>query len=133
MPRILLIVDDCEEVARGLRRLLKHRFAEVHVASSADEADGYFAREHGRPTHLLCDYALGVGQPTGAELVRRWRAQHAGVVNAVVFSVAELSGLPDPRGVDHFFGKPLDLDAIEQYFAEAEAVPAHSTNGDVDG
>lgn len=117
MRRVLLIVDDCEEIGRGLRRFLKHHFDAVHVATSPEQAEHYLEQPDTSPTHLLCDYYLGDDLPGGIELVRRWRERHDSIVSAALFSGSELADLPTGNGVDRVFRKPLDIEGLERFFA----------------
>jgi DNA-binding NarL/FixJ family response regulator len=116
MPRVLLIVDDCEEISRGLRRCLKHDFDTVLTAATVADAERHLAAADA-PTHLLCDFFLGEGAPAGIDLVRRWRAAFPRIVVAAVFSGAELADMVPLAGVDRIFKKPLDIEAIEAFFA----------------
>jgi len=123
MVRVLLIVDDCEEICRGLRRCLKHHFDEIHTALTPEQAETCLALPEHAPTHLLCDYYLGERYPGGSELVRTWRKRYPSIIAAAIFSGSELRELPAGDGVDRVFRKPLEIDAIEAFFAPTPSAP----------
>lgn len=114
--RVLLIVDDCPEIGRGLRRCLKRGFDTVHVATNASEAESLLDDSRRCPIYVLCDHYLGENSPGGVDLVGSWRRRFPNIVSAAVFSGSDLHDIPAAGGIDRIFRKPLDVDAIETFF-----------------
>ena len=104
--RVLLVIDDELMVCRGLARLLGPAFQSVHIAGNPGEAEQTLDREP--ITHLLCDHYLGPDQPTGLDLVPRWRERFPGIAVAVVLSGSEIHDIAVRKGIDGFVSKPPD-------------------------
>ncbi len=104
--RVLLVVDDDENVCKALRRLLRRDFDEVMTAKSSSEAGSLL--ESKSVTHLICDYWLGRGQPLGVELIPTWRRRFPSIDRAVIFTGNEIDSIPVPLGVDRILSKSLD-------------------------
>lgn len=117
MGRVLLIVDDTPAIARGWRRMLKSHFDAVHIAITPREADDVLAHTQAPPTHLLCDFYLGLENPPTPELIAGWKTRHASLEKIVLVSGSHLSGMPVPPEVDAMFEKPRDLDRVLLYLA----------------
>src|SRR4051812_33168956 len=114
--RRVLIVDDNEDMARGMARLLKllgHAVATAHDGPSAVEA----ARSH-RPDYVLLD--IGLPGMSGYEVAKRLRED--GFLDTVIIAVSGYGQEEDRRrsklaGFDHHLVKPLDHDALLQLIA----------------
>jgi DNA-binding response OmpR family regulator len=112
----VLVVDDNQDLAENIAEILTLRGFAPTIASSAEEAlpkalpDG--------PSLVVTDYRLpGM---TGAELVRRIRAQR-GTVRAVVISAYtddNTVAAAREAGAD-FLSKPVDLSALSSLLTAA--------------
>ena len=105
----VLIVDDHEDAAQGLARLLERRACRVRLAGSGP--DGLEAARAFQPDVFLLD--LGLPGFDGYELVRRLRADPA-FANGhfIAISGYALSGDRDrclSAGFDEHFSKPLNF------------------------
>ena len=107
----LLIVEDLPDVGRSyLRALRRYAIDEVRLATTAEEAEQLLA--HAGPTLVMCDHWLGEGQPSGAELLRRWRRSYPQIAKAILVTGADSVIERESPGVDAVFEKPPDLGAI---------------------
>ena len=107
----LLIVEDLPDVGRSyLRALRRYAVDEVRLATTAEEAERLLAGAG--PTLVMCDHCLGEGQPTGAELLGRWRKCYPQIAKAILVTGADSVVEPEAPGVDAVFQKPPDLRAI---------------------
>ena len=106
LEAVLLVVDDESTVCRAICRILRSRFADIQSACTPEEAVAVL--DSRRVTHVLCDYRLGAGQPTGTELVQRWRSQHPSIERAVILTGVEVTQLEAPGGVDAVVPKASD-------------------------
>ncbi len=108
----ILVVDDNEDMARGMSRLLKilgHDVRTAYDGISALEA----AREH-RPDFVLLD--IGLPGMDGYEVASRLRREE-GSARAVIVAVSGYGKDEDRRrtrdaGFDHHLIKPVDHDAL---------------------
>jgi ActR/RegA family two-component response regulator len=116
MNRVLLIVDDTAEVARGLRRCLKHDIGIIRCAHSPEEAEKLL-QEWPAPTHVLCDENLGEGSEKGSVLIRRWREQFQSIRRAGLLTGGEPKALAVGGGVDRVFAKPVNLDEVRGFLS----------------
>ncbi len=102
---VALVVDDQVLITKAVARVLGRRFETVLTANTPQEAELHLSTHH--VTHLLCDFFLGEGVPTGTELIPRWRAAHPGIVRAILFTGSVLTKIVVPPEVDMLLSKPL--------------------------
>jgi PAS domain S-box-containing protein len=108
----ILVVDDSEDTARGLARLLKLIGHEVAVSHNG--MDGIEAARSLRPEFVLLD--IGLPGMDGYEIAARLR-QEEGCKNTVIIAISGYGQEEDRRrskeaGFDHHLIKPLDQDAL---------------------
>ncbi len=123
MDRVLLVVDDCDEVARGLCRCLRPFFDVVHSAPDANGAEGLLRRSNPAVTHLLCSYILRDSSRSGRELVIAWRKAHPSITCVAVLAGSESCDASPSDGVDRVFGAPLDIEGLMQFLSPAAPAP----------
>jgi len=104
VKRILLVVDDEEEICRLFQRALREDFDEVLPATTAQEADEPLGS--GRVTHLVCDYRLGPDDPSGEVFVLDWRRKCPSIRYAALFTGTASTWKKGYEGVDDVFFKP---------------------------
>ena len=128
-PLRVLVVDDNEDTAHGLRRLLmrdKHEVRLAHDGPAALDA----AREFS-PQVVLLD--IGLPGMDGYEVAARLRADAAsGAAGARIAAVSGYGQDEDRRrsqeaGFDRHFVKPLPLSDLRAFLAEAAAMPEGRT------
>ncbi len=112
----LLIVDDRADVLRGLKRILGLNF-KVIVANSGATAEPLLI-EH-RPIFLLCDYWLGVDQPTGTELIRDWRVRFSFLTRVALMTGTRIDAITEREGIDRIFAKPLKVPQVVDWFLKS--------------
>jgi CheY-like chemotaxis protein len=112
---VALVVDDDVQVCRIVARLVGTVFDEVLTTTSPDEASEIL--KHHAVTHLLSDFDFGEGAQTatGFDYVVRWRRQCPTIERAVVFTGADLSGIPRPAEVDAVISKVDGVEAILEH------------------
>jgi PAS domain S-box-containing protein len=108
----ILVVDDSEDTARGLARLLT--LLGHDVAVSHNGIDGIEAARSLRPEFVLLD--IGLPGMDGYEIATRLR-QDESCKNAVIIAISGYGQEEDRRrskqaGFDHHLIKPLDQDAL---------------------
>jgi CheY-like chemotaxis protein len=112
----VLVVDDNQDNARGLSRLLKLLGHDVRVAHDGHEAIRQ-AREH-RPETVLLD--IGLPGMDGYQVARTLRAEDC--CRGSLFIAVSGYGQPDDlrrsreAGFDHHLVKPVDYDALMSLF-----------------
>ncbi len=108
----ILVVDDNEDTAKGMARLLKLIGHEVAMAHSGHEALEV-AREFG-PEFVLLD--IGLLEMDGYEVASRLRqeecSRHAVIVAVSGYGQDEDRRRSKEAGFDHHLIKPLDHDAL---------------------
>ncbi|MCP4601296.1 MAG: hypothetical protein GY847_12360 [Proteobacteria bacterium] len=104
--KILLVVDDDENISKALKRLLGRKFHEIVTAQNSGEA--VLLLETRSVTHLVCDYWLGNGEPLGIDLVPAWRMKYPSIERAVIFTGNEINSIPVPFGVDEILSKSVE-------------------------
>lgn len=112
--KLVLCVDDDQDILDSLAALLSSRGFEVERASSGPEALEKFARL--RPDFVICDLMME-SVDTGLSLVKEMRRQRAELPIFLLSSVgAGLEQHADARqlGISAVFQKPLDPAAILQ-------------------
>ncbi len=107
---VALVVDDKILVTKAVARVLGRRFETVLTANTPQEAELHLSSNH--VTHLLCDFILGDGVPTGAELIPRWRTAYPGIVRAVLFTGSVLTKIVVPPEADALLSKPMSTDEL---------------------
>ena len=112
---IALIVDDNAQICLALARLIGTDFDEVLTTTSPGEGEEIL--KHHAVTHLLSDFDFGEGAQTatGFDYVVRWRRQCPTIERAVVFTGADLSGIPRPAEVDAVISKVDGVEAILEH------------------
>lgn len=108
----ILIVDDHEDAAQGMERLLKRRNYEVELAYSGPQ--GFEKALEFRPEVLLLD--LGLPGFDGYELVKKLR-EEATVNNAYFIAISGYAQGGDREqclreGFDEHFAKPVDFQQL---------------------
>jgi CheY-like chemotaxis protein len=111
LTQILLLIDDEPAITEILSVALKRSFDEIYTATSGKAANELLERHP--ITHIVADYVLGPGEPTGAVLIAAWRQTYltirfAGILTGRI-SPSELVGLP---GIDAAVAKPHSDDLI---------------------
>lgn len=115
----VLVVQANPLALRSLGRFLEHAVGRVLLADSPGAAEGHLARELGRPVIVVCGQHFGTGEPTGAELLARWRAHYPAVRFTVLATGAE--GAPDAGGaIDAVFRKPARPAQLVEILAAAQ-------------
>ncbi len=115
-PGPLLIVDDRPDVRRGLGRSFGLHYT-VFTADCGATAEPILI-EH-RPLFLLCDYWLGVDQPTGTELIKVWRGRFPFLRRVALMTGTRIDAIGDREGVDAIFAKPLETPDLVDWFLES--------------
>ncbi len=116
----ILVVDDNEDTARGMARLLRlagHRTATAYTGPQAIDV----AREF-RPGFVLLD--IGLPEMDGYEVAARLRRDEGGR-HAVIVAISGYGQADDRRrtaeaGFDHHLTKPVDFAALEAIIAGAD-------------
>lgn len=123
----VLIVDDEIEVAKALRRLLRRRGYEVHLAHSAAEALALL--DHITPDLVISDYRMP--DVNGVELLVEVRRRLPGIPTFILSGYMDVN---ESDSVDAFLWKPWDpqtlVATIEQALA-ARSKPGDGHGGDV--
>ncbi len=109
--RVLLVIDDEEELCDFMQRALRKHFDAIHVAGGSVEA---LSLLDSQPiTHVVCDLFLGEGEPLGHELVRGWRNRKPSIRYLALFtgSILDCRDIVAGPGfeVDGLFKKPSGL------------------------
>jgi two-component system response regulator RegA len=108
-PRILVIEDD-NGIARGVRALLASRGIEVVLATGAEEALRHGVK--GDLTLVVADFDLGGAD--GLEIIRELRAMRPGLPVLAVTAVDRPRAAVAARelGIAELFEKPADPEAL---------------------
>lgn len=112
---ILLVIDDESAVCRALRRLLGPRVDQFITAETAEDA--LTVLETRSVTHVLCDFALGPGQPNGIDMARQWKTQFSSLKKVIVITGTNAADGECPEGIDRVIGKATDPDTLMEYLA----------------
>jgi ActR/RegA family two-component response regulator len=112
---VALVVDDDVQVCRALARIIGTVFDELLTTTSPGEVEEIL--KHHAVTHLLSDFDFGEGaqSATGFDYVVRWRRQCPTIERAIVFTGADLSGIPRPEEVDAVIPKWEGVHAILEH------------------
>jgi len=111
MRRVLLVLDDEDDIAELFRRFLKKAFDEIHLARNSSEAEAVL--ERAEVTHLVSDFWIGPGEPIGSSLIARWRQRWPAIRFAALFTGGTREKLgPAIEGVDALFIKPNGFDDL---------------------
>jgi CheY-like chemotaxis protein len=117
--RVLLVVDDDEDLHSLFRRFLKKSFDSIHLAARATAAAELLASNS--ITHLVIDAKLHDGDPPGRELLAEWRARYPSIRFAAIFTGSYPSKpLEQAPGVDAVFLKPNGFDALIERLTRSE-------------
>ena len=113
------MVDDDEDNARSMARLLRIWGYDVRIARTGPEA--VVAAHDGRPEVVLLD--IGLPGMNGHEVAKVLRRDLSGPL--LIFAVTGYSHPDDLRaaetsGFDHYLVKPIDLDLLESHLSRAE-------------
>jgi DNA-binding NtrC family response regulator len=84
--RVLLILDDDEEIGDLFRLFLRKSFAQVHVAQNSAEAERILRQA--TVTHVVCDLTIGPDEPVGSVFLARWRGKLPSIQFAAIFTGA---------------------------------------------
>ncbi len=117
--REILVVDDNDDAAVMLARLLQLRGHSVRTAHNGAQA---MSSALTRPPEIVVS-DLGLPDFTGFELARRLR-EHASTARVVLIAVTGLDTPSDrarssEAGFDHHLVKPVDFEALEKLIATA--------------
>ncbi len=110
MQKVVLLVDDDEQIRRSLERFLTPQFDIVFTASTPEEAQAILEREP--VTSLICDLDLGPGLPNGLELLSRWRKEFPNIKRAVILSGSRIPAGASLESVDMVISKGADLSVL---------------------
>ena len=107
----ILVVDDYRDTAESMAMWLKQFGHEVHIARDGVEAIEIARRQ--QPQYVLLD--LGLPRLDGYQVAARLRQELAGPL--VIIAITGYGQEKDRRqaleaGCDHYFLKPVDLDAL---------------------
>jgi DNA-binding NtrC family response regulator len=109
--RILLIVDDDEEIGLLFEVFLRACFAGIHLAKSSAEAEAILGAK--RVTHVVSDFSIGENEPLGPALLSRWRSQYPSIQYAAIFTgAADRTAEGRAPGVDEVFVKPAGFERL---------------------
>lgn len=113
MQRVILIVDDNEEAAKALARLLEFRGHRIYVAHSGKEAI-----ENTRlfkPEIILLD--IGLPDMSGHDVARRLRESgvHAKLIAVTGYGQEDDRISSEEAGFDHHLVKPVSLQEVEKH------------------
>jgi len=115
----VLIVDDMEDAARTLALLLSLCGYDTRSASSGAEA---LAQVNQFAPHcILLD--LGMPRMDGCELAQHLRVEHGSAIVLIAISGASDGDARFAQAlekVDHYLGKPIDLDALLRLLPPAQ-------------
>ena len=114
VSRVLLIVDDRDEVRLALARYFALHFTEIVSASKADQAEELLRSRS--PELLLCDYYLGPEEPTAIMLIPRWRAEYKCLKRVAIMTGSRSSSIAPCPEADAIFEKPLNMAMVTQFF-----------------
>jgi signal transduction histidine kinase/CheY-like chemotaxis protein len=108
----VLVVDDSEDTARGLARLLRRGGHDVRLAHDGPTALTLACEQH--PEYVLLD--IGLPGMDGYQLASQLRREEWGRA-AVLIAISGYGQTEDRRrseavGIDHHLVKPVDLDAL---------------------
>ena len=109
-PKVLLIVDDCEQVANTAKRFLVSEFDRVLTATSPKEATKILKTEP--VSHILCDLNFGPRaehQLLGFVLADQWRFDFPELDRIVIFTCSDVSDVTLPLAVDGIVSKSRGL------------------------
>ncbi|HVZ86820.1 MAG TPA: response regulator, partial [Polyangia bacterium] len=117
--RRVLIIDDDEDVAGGLRAALEIHAHHVEVAG--DGPTGLSAARSFKPDIVFCD--VGLPGMNGYEVARAFRADRGlrGTLLVALSGYAQAEDLKKARtaGFDHHLAKPPDMQSITQICSDA--------------
>jgi two-component system, sensor histidine kinase len=100
MRRMVVVIDDEEQVLEGLRLLLEAWHFDVVAAANEDEAIDHLKILDRRPVGIIADYRLREGR-TGAEAVSRIRnLYHASIPSIIITGDSMTPRLREVRGED---------------------------------
>ena len=112
--RVLLIVDDRDEVRLALARYFALHFTHIVTAGNPSEAEELLRTQH--PDLLLCDYYLGSQEPTATMLIPRWRAEYKCLKRVAIMTGSRSSSIGPCPEADAIFEKPLNMALVTQFF-----------------
>ncbi len=116
--KILLLVDDEENVLMSLKRILRREGYQILTASSAEEALEIMAQK--KVNVVLSDQRMpGM---SGVELLRRVKTMHPNIVRMILSGYTEIGTLTDAinKGeIYQFITKPWENDALTAMIREA--------------
>ncbi len=96
--RVLVVIDDEEQVLEGLRLLLEAWQFEVVAAPSEDEVIALLRRNGGRPAGIIADYRLAGGR-TGTSAVSNIRGLFNALIPGIIITGDATAGrLRESRG-----------------------------------
>lgn len=100
MRRMMVVIDDEEQVLEGLRLLLEAWHFDVVAAANEDEAIDHLKILDRRPVGIIADYRLREGR-TGAQAVSRIRSlYHASIPSIIITGDSMTPRLREVRGED---------------------------------
>lgn len=111
--KVLLIVDDRQEVRLALARFFGLYFEEILMAESPEQAERHLGT--GRVELLLCDYYLGAHCPPATKLVTRWRAQYKSLERVAIMTGSRSSSIGACPDADAIFEKPLKMAEVTRF------------------
>lgn len=104
MQRVLLIIDDSEEICALMERVLRNDFEAIHIAGGSTEAISFLESEP--VTHVVCDLYLGEDEPLGHELISGWREKKPTIRYVALFTGSSLDLSSTDDEIDELFRKP---------------------------
>jgi DNA-binding response OmpR family regulator len=110
----VIYVDDDKEAREKLEQILMYYFAEVHTASSAQEAMEIYKKS--RCNLLLVDYDMPV--INGAEFIRKIRNENPKIPAVIISSYNDKEKLFDAIRLElvDYLVKPYSLDELKNVF-----------------
>ena len=123
----ILVVDDYRDTAESMAKWLKHLGREVYIARDGIEAIE-IARDR-QPRYVLLD--LGLPRLDGYQVAARLRQELA--EPPVIIAITGYGQETNRRqaleaGCDHYFLKPVDLNAVLSLLSRPNTEPACSTH-----
>lgn len=108
----ILYIEEEKFSREKLLRVLKRRFANVHVA--IDDVEGYQLYQRYQPDLVICD--IKMNQTSGFELIKKFRAlnEQVQVIATTAYDDHDFFTQSMANKVNHFILKPIDLDLLLQ-------------------
>ena len=110
--KVLLIVDDCEQIGRAVKRILQSEFDKVYV--TVDPAQATKILDSERVSHVLCDLNLGIDdeRTDGFVFAQLWRNTYPNLEKIFIFTGENIADLTIPDFLDGIIPKSAGMEQL---------------------